>query len=92
MTYQRPQFNLRMNDETRKKLEALATSNQWSMSEEIRALVLKEYERRTDTVRVPVVGKVNINNGKVFIDDHGAEYLNRVLILDENGAINTDRE
>lgn len=71
MTKEKFLFNI--DPETRRKLEHLAESNHFSMSEMVRGLILKAYEDSTDTVRLPVVGR--IANGRVFIDDSGKEYV-----------------
>lgn len=60
-------INFRIDPETKRKLLALSESQGRSMSDLFRGFVLHEYEKMTDTVRLPVVGR--IANGKVFLDD-----------------------
>lgn len=65
-------INFRIDPETKRKLLALSEAHNMSMSDLFRGFVLREYERMTDTVRVPVIGHIN---GKVFVDDAGKEYV-----------------
>lgn len=60
-------INFRIDAETKRKLLELSKSHNRSMSDLFRGFVLHEYEKMTDTIRVPVVGR--ISNGNVFLDD-----------------------
>lgn len=66
-------ISFRIDPETKRKLMALSDSHGRSMSDLFRGFILREYERLTDTIRVPVIG--SISNGKVFVDDSGQEYI-----------------
>jgi hypothetical protein len=56
------QVNIKFDPETAAKLKSLATGS--DMSKVVRRLVLQEWDRVNDSIRVPIEGKFGIHSGK----------------------------
>lgn len=61
----RTQVNIHMDSETVRKMEAVVAHLGTNKTAFIRDAVLKAYEQITDTIRVPVIGKVE--GDRVFL-------------------------
>jgi hypothetical protein len=54
---------LKVDPETKSKLESLATGS--DMSKVIRSLILREWDTKNNCVRVPIIGKIGENHANL---------------------------